>query len=127
MTRAGTERRRQAGQPCQWQGVDAGERERWLRRWRVGPVDQGGRRAARTSELLRERGMLGWLRRWAGADWAARGGVVRSRAEGGVRAGPPRKGEGGVGRCWVDLGRVLAGLWAFWVLGFVSNFYFSPF
>ena len=43
---------------------------------------------------------------------------MRSRAEGGVRAGPPRKGEGGLGRCWVDLGRVLAGLWAFWVLGF---------
>ena len=82
---------------------------------------------ARAGELLHERGMLGWLRRWAGADWAARGGGVRSRAEGGVRAGPPRKGEGGVGRCWVDLGRVLAGLWAFWVLDFVSNFYFSPF
>ena len=58
--RSAGEGRRQAGQPCQWQGVDASERKRWLRRWRVGPVDQGGRRAARASELLRERGC------WAG-------------------------------------------------------------
>jgi len=32
--------------------------------------------------------------------------------------------QGGVGRCWVDLGRVLAGFWAFWVLGFVLGFSF---
>ena len=26
-------------------------------------------------------------------------------------------------RCWVDLGRVLAGFWAFWVLGFLLGFF----
>ena len=46
-----------------------------------------------------------------GAGWA-----VSAWAEG--------KGEGGVGRCWVDLGRVLAGFWDFWVFGFCFVLFF---
>ena len=65
MTRAGTERRRQAGQPCQRQGVDAGERagkERELGLPSVGP-----------SELGRVTGPAGRWERALGWPWAALG------------------------------------------------------
>ena len=61
----------------------------------------------------------------------AGGEAGRAREGGGASVGParavgcgPSGGERGVGRCWVDLGRVLAGFWAFWVLGFVLGFSF---
>ena len=81
-------------------GGEARERARGLRSGASGDrwLDWAGAGAA--WEQAGARVWAGVGRGWAAREWA---------------------------RCWVDLGRVLAGFWAFWVLGFVSNFYFSPF
>ena len=83
------------------------------RRRQVGPAAQEGR--AR-SEPGCGAGVLGWQRKRA---WAAE--ALGRSGSGDWAAGSERavagKGEGGVGRCWVDLGRVLG-------LGYGFLFYF---
>ena len=76
------------------------------------------------------RGAASGLSALAGPE-RSEGEAGRAREGGGASVGParavgcgPSGGERGVGRCWVDLGRVLAGFWAFWVLGFVLGFSF---
>ena len=73
----------------------------------VGPAAQEGR--AR-SEPGCGAGVLGWQRKRA---WAAE--ALGRSGSGDWAAGSERavagKGEGGVGRCWVDLGRVLGFGW----------------
>ena len=71
--------------------------------------------------------MLGWQRKRA---WAAE--ALGRSGSGDWAAGSERavagKGEGGVGRCWVDLGRVLGlgyGLLFYFFFFSISKLFFS--
>jgi len=79
-------------------------------------VDEADQRARLVSEgrTTRSAGVLGCAREWRGSGPCA----GSERAEWGVSGSwAAGKGEGGLGRCWVDLGRVLG-------LGYGFLFYF---